>query len=82
MWTVTEQEILNRVTAVVRDQLDDDEVSLTMDTVAKAVDGWDSLAHVRIMVAIEESFGIEFRTSDISGLDNVGDLVRLIEASR
>jgi len=78
---MTEQEILDRVTAVVRDQLDDEAIVLTMDTDAKSVEGWDSLAHVRIMIATEQDFGIEFATSDIENLGNVGDLVRLIAAS-
>lgn len=70
-------EILARITEVVRDELDDDGIQLTMDTIAKQVDGWDSLAHVRIVVAVERAFGAHFDTRDITALENVGDLVRL-----
>ena len=77
-----EDEILEQVQAVVADQLDRDDVALTMNTVAASVDGWDSLAHVRIMIAVEEEFGVRFDMSEITSLGNVGDLVRLIEAKQ
>lgn len=77
-----EGEILEQVQAVVADQLDRDDVALNMNTVAASVDGWDSLAHVRIMIAVEEEFGVRFDMSEITSLGNVGDLVRLIEAKQ
>lgn len=77
-----EAEILDRVQQVVADQLDRDDLSLSMNSLASNVDGWDSLAHVRIMIAVEEEFGVRFDLSEITSLTNVGDLVRLIEAKR
>jgi acyl carrier protein len=77
---VRESEILQRVEEVVADQLDRNDVALSMNTVAATVDGWDSLAHVRIMIAVEEEFAVRFDMSEITSLTNVGDLVRLIEA--
>jgi acyl carrier protein len=46
---------------------------------AKEVAEWDSLGHIRLMVAIEQAFGIKFSTSEISNLANVGELVAVIE---
>ena len=55
---MNKSEILSKVTEVVRDQLDSDDVVLRNDTISSEVEGWDSLAHVRIMIAIEQSMGI------------------------
>lgn len=77
---MTDDEILSRITDVVRDQLDDDEITLTAATEANSVDGWDSLAHVRIMIAVEEEFGVRFQTSEITSLKNVGGLVALVRS--
>jgi acyl carrier protein len=77
---LTDDEILSRITDVVRDQLDDDEITLTAATEANSVDGWDSLAHVRIMIAVEEEFGVRFQTSEITSLKNVGGLVALVRS--
>ncbi len=75
-----DEEILRRVEEVVRDQLDDETITLTRATRADEVDGWDSLAHVRIMIAVEEEFGVRFQTSEITSLKNVGGLVDLVKA--
>ncbi|MDB5579743.1 MAG: acyl carrier protein [Bradyrhizobium sp.] len=79
---MTDEEILAKITDVVRDQLDDDDIQLTMNTFASAVEGWDSLAHVRIMIAVEEEFGIQFQTAEISSPKHVGDLVAIVKSKR
>ncbi|HEX7851703.1 MAG TPA: acyl carrier protein [Sphingomonas sp.] len=75
-----EEEILRRIEEVVRDQLDDEAIVLSRTTRADEVDGWDSLAHVRIMIAVEEEFGVRFQTSEITSLKNIGGLVDLVKA--
>ncbi len=40
----------------------------------------DSLNNIRLMAEIESEFGLKFRTAEITGLDNVGELVANIEA--
>lgn len=76
----SESAVLTRLESIVSDQLDQEDVVLTMNTVATNVDGWDSLAHVRIMIAVEEEFGVKFQMSEITSLSDVGELVRLIQA--
>ena len=75
---MSESASLDRITEIVRDELDDDSINLELDTQADAVPGWDSLAHVRIVIAVENAFGLRFNTSEITGLKHVGDLVDLI----
>ena len=70
--------VLARVTDIVRDTLDDDDILLSPDTVASNVPGWDSLAHIRIMVAVEQAFHIRLKTDQITSLKDVGGLVDLI----
>lgn len=72
---------LAKITDIVRDELEDDAIVLTPETEARDVAGWDSLAHVRIVVAIEEAFDVEFDTSRVTGLKNVGDLVSLVDSA-
>ena len=58
-----------------------DDVVLNASTSANDVAGWDSFRHIEILVAVEERFGIRFRTRDLDGLRNLGDLVRLIHGN-
>ncbi|MFZ1084440.1 MAG: acyl carrier protein, partial [Terracidiphilus sp.] len=65
---------------VFQDVFDDDSIQLTSELSAKDVDGWDSLAHIRLILTIEKTFKIKFSTSEIGKLENVGDLVAIIKA--
>jgi acyl carrier protein len=65
------------VTDIVRDVLDNDAIKLDMKTVPKDVQGWDSLAHVSIVMGVERAVKTRFSTRQIETLTSVGDLVHL-----
>lgn len=77
---MTEQEIFEELSAVFRDVFDDETIALRPETTADDIDGWDSQAHVTLVVATEMRFGIKFRTAELESLRNVGDFVRLIQS--
>ena len=72
-------EILKRVEEIFREELEQEDLVLTDGTTADDVDGWDSLSHVQLVAAMEEAFGIEFKSREILSWDNVGDLIDSIE---
>lgn len=72
-------QILEQLTAIIRDALDNETLPLTSETSAADVPAWDSLAHINIVVATEMGFGIKFRTAELEQLRNVGEFVSLIE---
>lgn len=72
---MSDEDVLNRLVSLIADLLDLDDLKLTRATTANEVDGWDSLAHVRIVVAAEQAFGVRFTTGEIASLKTVGDLV-------
>ncbi len=71
--------ILTRVNDIFQDVVSD-EAELTMSTTASDIPEWDSLAHVRLILAIERGFKLKFSAAEVSRLNNVGDLVDLIAA--
>jgi acyl carrier protein len=71
--------ILKRVEEIFREELEQEDLVLTDETTADDVDGWDSLSHVQLVAAMEEAFGIEFKSREILSWDNVGDLIDSIE---
>lgn len=77
---VNQQQIYERLTAIFDDVFDTGDLVLTPDLTARDVDGWDSLAHIRLIVTIEKAFKIKFSASEIGRLENVGDLVALIQS--
>ena len=52
---------------------------LAPDSAAENVQGWDSLAFVRLVAAAEERFGIRMKPRDIMSITTLGDMERLIE---
>lgn len=72
-------EILAQIKDIMIDVFDVDDMDVTEATSAETVEAWDSLQHLRLLVAIERKFGVTFDNSEIEGLDNVGDLVSLVE---
>lgn len=59
---------------------DDDSICLRPEMTADDVDGWDSLSHVNLIVAIEGHFGIRFSQKELLTFRNVGDLMNSIAA--
>jgi acyl carrier protein len=72
-------DIYERLTPVFQDVFDNDDIVLSPGLTASQVEGWDSLGHVRLVVAIERALGITLSTAEITGLADVGQLVRVIE---
>lgn len=68
-------EILNQLNSIFTDAIDNDEdIKLTSETTADQVDGWDSLTHIELVVAIEKHFKIRFTSREIQNWKNVGEL--------
>ena len=68
-----------RLKAVILRELDLEEFEITRTTTADSVPGWDSLSHLRILVAIEAEYGIRFSTLEVLRMKQVGDLQDLID---
>lgn len=54
------QSMLKEIESIVRDVLDDPAIELQEESSPMEFETWDSVAHVHIMVGIENRFGIKF----------------------
>ncbi len=72
--------MMEKLTEVFREVFDDDEITPHPQMTAAEVPEWDSLNHIRLMVAVEQAFNIHFTTNEISNLKNVGELMDLINS--
>ncbi|MDR1105825.1 MAG: acyl carrier protein [Treponema sp.] len=72
-------EILSQVQDIFRDQLDDGDVTLRDETTAADVDGWDSLMHLQLIVAIENHFKVKFSSKEIMSWKNVGEMIDCLQ---
>ena len=76
---MTRDDILHKIRDILADVLDQDDLVISGTTVADEVEDWDSINHVRLIVALETSLGIAFETAEIGEVQNVDQLIDLIQ---
>ena len=72
---MTEQDILDIFTRILRDLLANDSIVLRTDTIRSDVPDWDSFMYVNFIVAVEMELGIKFGVADVESFKSVGDIV-------
>ena len=72
---------LERTIAVIARTFRVDAAEISQDTVAADVDGWDSVSHTTLILALEGEFGRELPFDDIQEASDVGGMVQIIEAA-
>ena len=72
-------EITEELNTIFRDVFDDENILLTEQITAQDIDGWDSLTHILIVVAIEKKLKLRFTSNEILSWKNVGELMNCIE---
>lgn len=75
---MTDQEILDLLTQILRDLLSDDSITLTMQAKRDDVRNWDSFAYINFIVAVESQLGVRFSVAEIESFQDVGDIVQRI----
>jgi len=64
----------NRLQAVFREVFDDDTLDISPEMTAHDVDGWDSLSHINLILALEAEFNLKFSQKELLSFKNIGEL--------
>ena len=72
------EEVFRRITAIFREEFDDDTLIIVDETNAEDIEDWDSLAHVELVLAMEKEFQMKFNLKEVGELQNVGEMADLI----
>lgn len=75
---MSREEAVARLIETMRDVFDVDDLEFRDSMTADDVEGWDSLTHVRFLIAVEKEFGLRFTSGEIDGFKNVGEVVDVI----
>jgi acyl carrier protein len=70
----------DRVITIIERELDLSAGHLTKDTAAPDVEGWDSLGHLRVCMALEAAFGVSFDMERVGELQTPGALAECIDS--
>lgn len=77
---MTREEILKGISEVFAHTLDEEKIQLSENSKADDVEGWDSLTHVQLVVAVEKKFKVRFTAKEIQSWANVGEMIDSITA--
>jgi len=72
------ESIINELQPIFRDVLDLPSLQLQANSNATNVDGWDSLSHINLVMAIESHYNVKFALGELQQLKNVGEMAELI----
>lgn len=73
-------EIYARLSEIMADVFDVDDIVARPDMTADDVEQWDSLGHLRFVLAIQNAFKVKFAAAEVAAVRNVGELVALIQS--
>jgi acyl carrier protein len=63
---------------IIRDVLEDESVTVDDATDPWRLPGWDNVAEIGVLAAVEVRFGIRLRAEEAEAVASMGDLVDLI----
>ena len=72
-------DLLRQLEPIFRDVLDNPRLNLALESNPTNIAGWDSLAHISLVSAIEQEFGISFTLQELDELSNVGEMIDLMQ---
>ncbi|MBN9295792.1 MAG: acyl carrier protein [Filimonas sp.] len=76
------EQLLEELTGIFRDVLDNDSIVLTEETTANDIEEWDSISHIQLVVAVEKHFKTKFSNGEIQKWRKVGDMCVSIEEKK
>ena len=77
-----EEQIKIGIIKVLEENLKLKNLEIKREMQAYDFEGWDSLAHIGIIISLDEEFKLRFSISEISNLKNIGELIDLIKKKK
>lgn len=75
-------ELLAQVSRVVADVFALRLPEVGLETSPDSVERWDSIEHLNLVLALEQSFGVSFTPEEMAELTSVGAIVQAVAARR
>ncbi len=77
---MNEQKIRTALGTIFSDVFDSEAFDFSDDLTSEGMEAWDSLRHIRLIMATEEEFGVSFTIDEIEELTSVRSFVEHISS--
>ena len=64
------------------DAIDTEASALSVDTVFREIDEWDSLAYLSVIAMLDEEYGVQIENAEFKTLITINDIVSYIESHK
>jgi acyl carrier protein len=71
--------ILSSLQNIFEEVFDDPNLRITPETASHEIPEWDSVAQVKLVLSVEETFGIRLSSDEVTTIHSVGDFIRAIQ---
>ena len=73
---------IEKLNGIFQAVFDNDEIALRPEMTANDIDGWDSLSHENLVLAVEKGFGVKFTPKEQLSFRSVADWLKCLEGKR
>ena len=73
-----QNQILARLVPILEDTFPDTDQEFTLSTTQEDIEEWDSLAQLRLILAVQAEFSFRFDLEEMEDIAGVPDLVQII----
>lgn len=75
------QEVVrHKVLSIAADVLSVSPNLLSDQSSSKTVESWDSICHLNLILALEDSFALQFAPEEMEQMETIGQIASLVEA--
>jgi len=74
--------IINQLNLIFQDVFDDPSLFVRSETSPNEIADWDSVAQVKLVLAVEEAFAMRFTSDEVSSIHCVGDFIAALNSRK
>jgi len=71
--------VLPQVRAIAADVFDVAEGQIDRDSSPESVEGWDSIQHLNLILALEERFGFQLSPEEMDAMRTIGQIAEIVD---
>lgn len=74
------QDIRTKIEAIFREVFDDNQLQLSDSLSSENLPTWDSLAHIRLVSALEDELSLTFTLEDIEAMTSAAKILAVVDS--